>query len=115
MTYRFRLAALVLFASTLAVSAEETGPVTAVISHPVADYETWRKTYDAWAPMREAAGMTSARVLHGPDDPNMIVLVHEFASLDQARALFESAELKVAMKDAGVLAPPTITFGIPAD
>lgn len=110
-----RLSILLLAVSVTAASAQNTGPVVAVISHPVADYETWRKTYDEVAPMREAAGMTRAQVLHAPGDPNMVVLIHEFETLEGATALFGSPELKAAMKDAGVLAPPTITIGVPVD
>jgi quinol monooxygenase YgiN len=105
--------ALTMFAG--AATAQDTAPVVAIISHPVADYAAWREIYDQALPLREAAGMTRAQVLQSPDDPNMIILIQEFESLEGAQALFASPEVKAAMKDAGVAAPPSITIGVPAE
>ena len=107
------LATLLFLASFGTVHAGGHGPVTAVIQHPVADYDTWRQVYDALLPKREAAGMLSARVLQAPDDPNTIILIQEFETLEGAQALFSSPDLKAAMQSAGVTAPPVISIGVP--
>jgi quinol monooxygenase YgiN len=118
MTILARLTLTVAVALTLSAPpllAQEKGPVVAIISHPVADYQKWRTLYDEVKPMRDAAGLVSQKVLHAPDDPNMVVLIHEFETLEGAQALFASPELKAAMQDAGVTAPPTVILGVSAD
>lgn len=97
-----------------AASAEQA-PVVAIVAHPVEDFDVWRAKYDALLPMREAAGLIDAQVLRAPDDPNMVILVHEFETLEGAQALFSSPELKKAMADAGVTAKPVITIGVASD
>ena len=86
-----------------------------VVAHPVADYDVWRAKYDELLPVREAAGMTRAQVLRAPDDPNMIILIHEFETLEGVETLMSSPEVKKAMQDAGVLAKPVFTVGLNAD
>lgn len=108
------IAPVVLAASFLGMttaSAEQAAAV-AIISHPVADFDVWRAKYDELLPMREAAGLVDAKVLRAPDDPNMVILVHEFETLEGAQKLLSSPELKKAMADAGVTAKPVITIGI---
>jgi len=97
------------------VTAQDTGPVVTVISHPVEDYAAWRVLYDEVKPMRDAAGLISQRVLHAPGDPNMVILIHEFETMAGAEALFASDDLKAAMQNAGVTARPVITIGVDAD
>lgn len=107
--------AIGIFGMANAALAADPAPVVAVISHPVADYDKWRAAYDALLPMRQAAGMTDAQVLRGADDPNMVTLIHAFKTLEGARSLFASPDLKQAMQDAGVTAKPTIIIGLDAD
>jgi hypothetical protein len=94
--------------------AQDPAPVIAVIAHPVADFDTWRAAYDKLLPLRQAAGLIDAQVLRAPNDPNMVILVHEFETLEGAQALFASPELKKEMQSAGVTAPPTIIIGVNA-
>jgi hypothetical protein len=97
--------------ATTPASADQA-PVIAIIAHPVADYDIWRAKYDALLPMREAAGLIDGQVFRAPDSPNMIILMHEFETLEGAQALFSSPKLKAAMADAGVTAKPVITLGV---
>jgi quinol monooxygenase YgiN len=93
----------------------EQAPVVAIIAHPVADYDVWRAKYDELLPMREAAGLIDAQVLRSTEDPNMVILVHEFETLEGAKKLLSSPEVKKAMADAGVTAKPVITIGVAID
>ncbi len=95
--------------------AKDPAPVVAVIAHPVKDYAAWKVEYDRLLHMRKAAGLISAQVLHAPGDPNMVILIHEFKTLEGAQALFASPELKKEMQNAGVTAKPVITTGVPAE
>jgi quinol monooxygenase YgiN len=92
--------------------AAEMGPVLAVVSHPVKDYAIWRAAYDSAAPVREKAGVTGAEVFHDPKDPNMMVIIHRFPSLDAAQSFLGDPGLKAAMEKGGVTAAPTVVLAI---
>jgi hypothetical protein len=83
---------------------------TLFVRHTVADYAAWRRIYDAFAPMQDAMGVTAKAVYRGADDANEITVVHDFATLEAAKAFAGSPELKAAMKDAGVTSAPTVWF-----
>ena len=42
------------------------------------------------------------------DDPDMVTVINTWVSVDAFQAFFSREELKEAMGDAGVTAPPTI-------
>ena len=92
--------------------AAAMGPVLAVISHPVKDYAAWRIVYDSAEPLRQKAGVTGAEVFHDPKNPNMIVIIHRFPSLEVAQAFLGDPGLKDAMMKAGVTAPPTTIIAV---
>jgi hypothetical protein len=81
-----------------------------VVQHPVSDYDTWRKVYDEVAPLQESSGVTSQSVYRSKDDPNLVLVLHSFPTMDQATAFLENSELEAAMKRAGVAGPPRSEF-----
>ena len=83
---------------------------TLFVRHHVADYATWRRTYDEFAPTRVKLGVQAAAVYRAADDPADLTVTHEFASLDAAHAFAGSAELQETMHAAGVEGAPTIWF-----
>ncbi len=80
----------------------------------VADYAQWRPVFDEHRGAREAAGLTRCKVQQGADDPNLVSLSCDAADLRKAKDFAASADLKEAMKKAGVTGEPTIFFGKPA-
>ncbi len=82
---------------------------TLVIRHGVANYDSWRTTYDDAETLRTKHGCTQDRVLRDPNDDELLV-VHEFPDLDAARAFADDPELAQAMQTAGVTGPPRIEF-----
>ena len=77
----------------------------AIVHHRVADFDAWKAIYDSEGVggMQRAGGVLDHAVLRTADDPNMVVVVHTFASQDAAHAFFaENADLKDAMGRAGV-------------
>lgn len=78
--------------------------------HTVADYATWRRVFDDLAATQKALGVTDTAVYRAADDPNDITVTHDFATLEAAMAFTSSAELKAAMRDAGVTSAPTFWF-----
>jgi len=56
--------------------------------------------------------VTGAEVFHDPKDPNAIVVIHRFASIESMQAFLGDPDLKATMAKAGVLAPPTAVVAI---
>jgi hypothetical protein len=101
MDYRFPLA-------TTASRRTETLPVaTMFLRHKVADYNAWRREYDKHGDFQKRSGILVATVYRGEDDPNDVTVSHEFASTAEARAFIANADLKSAMKNAGVVGDAT--------
>ena len=105
-------AAVVVGKAANAANAAAMGPVLAVISHPVKDYAVWKAVYDSAEPIRAKAGVTGAEVFRDPKDPNMIVVIHRFPTLDAMQGFLSDPGLKAAMDKGGVLAAPTAVVGI---
>jgi heme-degrading monooxygenase HmoA len=79
-----------------------------VIHHQVKDFSSWKQAYDKHADARKAAGLTRDHVLQSVDDRNAVTVVLDFADLSKAKAFAASADLKAAMKSAGVVGTPVI-------
>jgi hypothetical protein len=88
----------------------EAKMATMVIRHAVADYGSWRAVYDEVAPLRERHGCIAERVLRDADDPETLLVLHDFPTLDGARTFSADPGLKAAMQRAGVAGPPRIEF-----
>jgi hypothetical protein len=78
------------------------------VRHTVHDYAAWRKGYDAFEPTRLKLGAKGHAVYREVADPNDVTVWHDFDSLETAKAFAGSAELKAAMKGAGVVGAPTV-------
>ena len=81
-----------------------------IVQHRVKDYRKWRRTYNAHAPARRKAGLGSAQVYRGADDPLKVAIVFKVKNAARAKAFVESDDLKRVMKAAGVVGKPTITL-----
>jgi quinol monooxygenase YgiN len=78
------------------------------VHHEVTDYAAWRKSYDAFQPTVRKMGATAQAVYQATDNPNDVIVTHDFASAEKAKALLASAELKAAMQSAGVKGQPQV-------
>jgi len=81
-----------------------------ICRHKVKDFTSWKKSYDAFAGARIAAGLTNGRVTRSADDPSELVLLFDVANLDRAKAFSSSESLKAEMQGAGVIDKPDIYF-----
>lgn len=54
--------------------------------HKVDDFSTWKKLYDENMQLREESGILEDSVLRDPDDPNIVIVYHQFANVDAAKA-----------------------------
>lgn len=80
------------------------------VRHEVADYATWRKGFDSFAPMQKKMGVIYKAVYQSIDDPNDVTVIHDFHSLDQAKAFAASPDLKAAMEKSGVKGAPQVWY-----
>jgi ABC-type sugar transport system substrate-binding protein len=100
------LALGVLGATTQALATD----VRMFVRHEVADYATWRKAYDGFRATQQKMGVVSQAVYQSTDDPNDVTVIHDFHSLDKAKAFAASPELKTAMEKAGVKGAPQVWY-----
>jgi hypothetical protein len=84
------------------------------VRHRVGNYESWRKGYEAFETRRPSFGVTGQGVYQDAADPTMVTVTHDFATLEAAKALASSDDLKKAMVSAGVVGAPDIWFATPA-
>lgn len=62
------------------------------IEHPVADFDTWKRTFDADPLGRAASGVLSYRVMRAADDGKHVLIDLEFGAADEATAMLGSLE-----------------------
>ena len=83
---------------------------TMFVKHKVNDYGNWKRAYDEFASVRKEKGVTGASVHSDANDPNTVIVTHQFKDVAAAMAFANSEELRSAMMDAGVAGPPEIWF-----
>ena len=81
-----------------------------IATHPVNDFDVWKNVFDKFESVRKEGGERSAFVLRHADDPNMVTIINTWDTIEIAQAFFGREELKTAMGEAGVTAPPTFIF-----
>ena len=84
--------------------------VHVLVRHKVSDFNHWMSVFDSAHDMRKAGGELTARMFRTPDQPQELNLLCEWESLDQARRFFQAADLKNAMRQAGVVGRPEIEY-----
>ena len=83
---------------------------TMFVRHKVSDYGNWKRAYDDFASVRKEKGVTGASVHRDANDPNIVIVTHQFRDLNAAKGFADSEELKSTMAKAGVAGPPEIWF-----
>jgi quinol monooxygenase YgiN len=79
--------------------------------HKVSDYNNWKRAYDEFASVRKENGVTGASVHRDAEDPDTIIITHQFEDMNSATEFANSEDLKSAMANAGVSSKPEIWFG----
>jgi quinol monooxygenase YgiN len=85
-------------------------PFILTTRHKVEDYTTWKAHFDAHVDMRKAAGEKSYHIFHLEGDPNDLVLLFEWDSLENFRRYSQSEELREAMKESSVVSEPQMLY-----
>jgi len=81
-----------------------------LVLHRVNDYDAFREVYDSFAPMQAAGGVIAESVHRMIGDPDNVLVIHEFNSVETAREFFANPELRDAMVRGGVKGEPRIEF-----
>ena len=79
------------------------------VRHTVADYEKWRPIFDADASRRAAAGATGvAQIYRDMDAPNVVTLILEWDTAENANKFAHDPALGAVMQQAGVIGLPAV-------
>ncbi|WP_458210033.1 hypothetical protein [Haladaptatus sp. NG-SE-30] len=81
-----------------------------LIRHTVEEYDEWKPTFDDHAQTRESMGSRGGHLFRTTEDPNDLVILFEWDSLDNAREFAESDDLRETMQRAGVTDQPEIAY-----
>ena len=81
-----------------------------LILHRVNDFDAFREVYDSVAPMQAAGGVIFESVHRMTGDPDNVLVIHEFESVDAAHEFFANPALRDAMQRGGVQGEPRIEF-----
>jgi hypothetical protein len=82
----------------------------ALVRSKVANFESWKKAYDAHLLVRQQFGLEEVQLLRGADDPNDIVLLFKVSSLDRAKAFMADPAVVEVMQKSGLVGMPDVTF-----
>ena len=85
--------------------------------HQVNDFAKWKKVYDEVAPLRKDGGLIADSVHRAPDDPNTVIVYHQFQDLSIAQefiAGMSGEEFQSVLENAGVK-PETLEMWVGED
>ena len=77
-----------------------------MIQHNVASYERFEPVFQDDEARRERSGSKGGRLYRNVADPNNIIAIFEWDTVERARAFADSYELKEAVEWAGDATPP---------
>jgi hypothetical protein len=100
--------AVVVFSGLAFKSAGETKEVTIINTIEVKDFATFKKNFDAGAPIRDKAGIKVVAVFQSVDNANLVTVMEEAASAESAKAFFADPKAKEAMEKSGVISKPEL-------
>lgn len=74
-----------------------------MVRHRIKNFGNWKPVFDEHRAARQAGGCLSERIFRYRRDPNEVMLLFEWDSLERAARFLKSDELTQAMDRAGVL------------
>jgi hypothetical protein len=79
-----------------------------IVQHHVVDFDRWHVVFTEHEGVRRRHGATGHSLNREVKDPNTIVIVNDFATLEGARAFSQDPSLPEAMKRGGVDGAPQV-------
>jgi hypothetical protein len=86
-----------------------------IVQHHVADYDRWFPVFTEHEAVRRQHGATGHSINRAVADPNTVVVVNDFATLDGARAFTQDPSLPAVMARGGVDGSPQVWIVDEAD
>jgi hypothetical protein len=80
----------------------------AIVQHHVVDYDKWYPVFTEHESVRRKHGATGHSLYRVAADPNTVVIVNDFATLEGALAFTQDPSLPAAMERGGVDGPPQV-------
>ncbi|MEX2160093.1 MAG: cyclase [Dehalococcoidia bacterium] len=84
------------------------------IRHNVSNYDAWRRVYADFEPTRRHMAVIGDAIYRSVVDPSDVTVTHDFETVAGAKAFVESAALREAMGNAGVVGEPQFWITVPA-
>ena len=81
-----------------------------MIRHTVANYTKWKRAVVAFKKFRKVSGEKSFYVCRSSKNPNDLTVFCGWDNSNRMRKFIKSADLRKAMKEAGVNSKPEISF-----
>jgi len=81
-----------------------------MIRHKVANYARWKRGAQAVAKLRQDSGEKCFYVCRGSKDTNDLLIWCEWDTTARMKKFASSPELRAAMKNAGVIGKPEVSF-----
>ncbi|MBL8613091.1 MAG: hypothetical protein JNL38_37470 [Myxococcales bacterium] len=82
----------------------------AFVRHRVADFDAWKRGFDARAGARAKGGVVGHAIARVKDDPADVIVLLQADDMDALRRFTTSDELRRAMTSLGVRGEPRITL-----
>ena len=79
-----------------------------IVQHHVVDYDRWLTVFTEHEAVRRQHGATGHSINREVADPNTLVIVNDFATLEGVRAFTQDPSLAAAMERGGVDGPPQV-------
>ncbi len=79
-----------------------------IVQHHVAEFDRWYPVFTEHGAVRRRHGATGHSLHRVADDPNSIIVVNDFATVEGARAFMQDPSLAEAMSRAGVDSQPQV-------
>lgn len=79
-----------------------------IVQHQVADYDRWYPVFTEHEAIRRQHGATGHSINREATNPDSVVIVNDFATLEGARAFSQDPSLPAAMAQGGVAGPPQV-------
>ena len=89
--------------------------VKVIVQHRVADYERWLPVFTDHEAVRRQHGATGHSITRDVADPNSIIIINEFATLEGAKAFSQDPSLPAAMAAGGVVGAPQVWIASDAE
>jgi hypothetical protein len=82
-----------------------------IVRQKVKDFVAWKSVYDQYNDARKDIGVKMAAIHRDPDDPNTVIVMHQFDNIDEVYNFSESEEGRAIMERSGIIGEPEVWIG----